>query len=70
LNGGGWFLEILKAENIWQLTERQSEMAADTLGRIVCKNFLKFNEQGITSMEQTDSWSWQKLYCDTFETGI
>jgi hypothetical protein len=61
LNGGGRFCEALKIDNIYDASEQDQYIIALTLNQIVEGQFLEDNKLGITSMDQTENWSWQKL---------
>jgi hypothetical protein len=65
LNGGGKILEALGVNNVYELEPIKMEALAESINSLVIRDYLKENQDGITDMEQTESWDYVKLFQKT-----
>jgi hypothetical protein len=67
LNGRGRLLDNFGIENIYTTSEFKLFWLACSINDSIIQEFLRDNLLGITSMEQTEEWSWTKLFIATYE---
>jgi hypothetical protein len=67
LNGGEKLFEMMGIDSLYTASEFRLEVFARVINRTIVSDFLEENTLGITSMEQTEEWSWQTLFKETFK---
>jgi hypothetical protein len=52
LNGGGKFLEAFKVNDVFEISLLAMELLEESLNKLIVKDYLEANKDGITDMKQ------------------